>query len=269
MRCISPLLIRTNGRRDFVPCGKCNFCLQNKRADWSFRLLQESKKAVSSHFLTLTYDDEFVPDNHSLCKRDMQLFTKRIRKDNARYSANPLRYYSVGEYGTRTARPHYHSIMFNLERPVLERLQDIWTFGNCHVGDVSMASIHYVTKYVINKDVDSLGGREPPFSVMSKRPGIGVEYVRTHKDYHRAGMLNFTNVNGQKGRLPRYYKEKIFSAMERERLARESVALADVEYDKSIVSLDRFHSDPYYYFDERVCALHDSVKSKVNILNKF
>lgn len=161
MKCISPLLIRTDGRRDVVPCGKCNFCLQTKRADWTFRLQQELKISSSAFFLTLTYDNDNIPFSSAgvpeLRKRDCQLFMKRLRKENSK----SLRYYTVGEYGTVTSRPHYHSILFNLDLQMVSQLPKIWSLGHVHVGDVKTASIHYVTKYVINR-VGEFENREPP-----------------------------------------------------------------------------------------------------------
>jgi len=160
MRCIRPLSLKSGLT---VPCGHCNFCLANRRADWSFRLYQENKVSQSAHFLTLTYDDTTVPvgdDCYSLCKKDVQLFTKRLRKANG----SKLRYYTVGEYGTQTQRPHYHSLMFGLEPKILDSLPAIWGLGQTHIGAVNSASIHYVTKYVINADSE-VSGREPPFYV--------------------------------------------------------------------------------------------------------
>lgn len=167
MRCISPVLVRQNGRHDFVPCGKCNFCLETKRADWTFRLLSEKKDCMSSYFLTLTYDDESLPYSDAglptCVKSDLQLFTKRLRFHNAEVCDWQLRYYSVSEYGTRTGRPHYHSIMFNLHPRVVEKIAKIWGKGHIKVGTVETASIHYVTKYVINRTMEAYEGREPPF----------------------------------------------------------------------------------------------------------
>lgn len=268
MRCISPILVRSNGRRDFVPCGKCNHCLQTKRFDWSFRLLQESKKAVTAHFLTMTYDEINVPGDSSLCKRDVQLFTKRLRKENASFVSTPVRYYTVGEYGTKSGRPHYHSIIFNLHASVVSRLSDFWKLGNCYVGDVEIASIHYVTKYVINRHGDC-GGREPPFSLMSRRPGIGSRYLDTHRGWHRSDMRNYTQVNGEIARLPRYYKDKFFSDVERANMALDSIAQADLDYEVAVSRLAKFHDDPYYYYDYRIQRQHDAIVSKVNFSNKF
>lgn len=167
MKCIAPIGLRNSDGVTFVPCGKCNFCLERKRSDWSFRLKQEHKVCFSSYFLTLTYDDKHLPLSDAglptVVRRDLQLFTKRLRFANAEVCDWPLRYYSVSEYGTRTLRPHYHSIMFNVDRRILTRLDKLWPEGHVHVGDVTPASIHYVTKYVINRTQEVYEGREPPF----------------------------------------------------------------------------------------------------------
>lgn len=272
MGCISPILVRSSKARVFVPCGKCNFCLQKKRSDWTFRLLNEYDQCETSSFLTLTYDDANLRLSSSslpeLCKRDLQLFTKRIRKENRALVDWPLRYYSCGEYGTRTLRPHFHSIMFNLHPDVRDRLSEIWGLGMVHIGDVSQASIHYVTKYVINRTLD-YGDRAPPFSLMSRRPGIGSHYLVTHLKWHRDAMRTYTQVNGIKSGLPRYYKDKIFNAAERARLANVAVAESDCAYWEEMERIKRFHDDPPYYFDVSIRNAHDSVKSKVNSLNIF
>lgn len=281
-------MIRESGRRDIVPCGKCNFCLETKRADWTFRLLQEMRRASSAHFLTITYAEQGTdkPDANGeivgkfdgpplsgsgqpqVCKIDVQNFTKRLRKEQAQVSKETLRYYTCAEYGTKTERPHYHSIMFNLSFGVVPNIPFIWGKGHVHVGTVTPASIHYVTKYCINKEVP-YPGREPPFALMSRRPGIGSNYIETHKQWHVQGKRNYVQVNGIKGRIPRYYKDQLFSKPMRERLAAESIELGDIAYSEEVSEISRFHDDPYYYFDERVRNDHESIASKVNQHNTF
>lgn len=177
MRCIASLKIRgPKNTWNVVPCGKCNNCLATKRDEWTFRLVQENKVSTSAYFLTLTYDDDKLPTGSNrlpqLCKQDVVDFTKRLRSVQVReLPGSPgIRYYTVGEYGTQTKRPHYHSIMFNLQREMLPKLPGIWGKGLTHYGQVSQASIHYVTKYVINKAEEPVvcpalaicQSREPP-----------------------------------------------------------------------------------------------------------
>lgn len=273
MRCISPITLRTKDGLNTVPCSKCNYCLANRRADWSFRLYQEFKVAASADFLTFTYEDEKIPLNPvsgipELRKNDYQLFKKRLRKEAAKYSSLSLRYYACGEYGTKTMRPHYHTILFNLPREVLPKLDSIWSHGFCHRGDVSPASIHYVTKYVINK-YDDFEGVEKPFALMSRRPALGANYLDTHTRYHQSGLKDYTNVNGHKGRIPRYYRDKIFSSFERQVLLVRNLESADVKYWQSVEKLSAHSKDAHNYYFERISHQHEQLKNNVNKLNKF
>lgn len=297
MGCICPILVKKSGRRDWVPCGKCNYCLESRRNDWTFRLLQEQKVAVSSHFLTLTYDDDKLPyrshagEIHtlnqwvkysygnpdpdvapSLNKLDLQLFTKRLRKANDKINDYGIRYYSVGEYGTRTRRPHYHSIMFNLHPSLKLKIHDIWGHGHVHVGECTQASIHYVTKYVINKTEEPKGGgyaHAPPFSFMSSKPGLGANYLNTHFEWHRENLKNYTQIHGQKNRIPRYYKNQLFTENERALLAAEAVALGDIAYSDTVAIIGQTNPNPYSAYDESIRYSHDKITSKINSQNKF
>ena len=63
MKCNHPVFIRKEAYPNggvYVPCGKCLNCLQNKRAVWTFRILQELEVAESARFVTLTYDEKHI-----------------------------------------------------------------------------------------------------------------------------------------------------------------------------------------------------------------
>lgn len=144
----------------------------------------------SASFITLTYSDESLPytldGQPSLCKRDAQLFLKRLRK---RFSDRKIRFFLVGEYGSRSHRPHYHAILFGVGPHELDSaflqyngrsgekrstpLSDTWSYGLVHVGLVSRDSIQYVAGYVTKKFTKKGDGFSPEFSLMSRKPGIG------------------------------------------------------------------------------------------------
>lgn len=220
MICVSPISIKDPRQsrgsiRITVPCGKCGSCRHNRRVDWSFRLKHEFFSSTSAFFITLTYDDTNVPYSdgftQTLCKRDLQLFNKRIRKAHSAISNDQYRYYAVGEYGSKTFRPHYHIIAFNLAPVLVDNLSLFWKLGSSHVGSVNEASIHYITKYHVNfrKDFDD---KEPEFAIMSRKPGIGLSYLSDDViNYHRDGDFFHVTNNGFKQRMPRYYKDKLFS----------------------------------------------------------
>ena len=127
-----------------VPCGKCPECLKRRSSQWAFRLMEHDKVCRSSYFLTLTYDTSSVPITDglymTLCKRDTQLFWKRLRKKLHSYGCDQkISYYLVGEYGTKSERPHYHAIVFDL--PDLYNLAQIireeWQNGQVDLGTVT------------------------------------------------------------------------------------------------------------------------------------
>jgi len=211
-----------------VPCGKCVACLINKRTDWSFRLEQEHKASKSAHFVTLTYDQKHLRTDESLNKRDLQLYLKRLRK---RDESRRIRYYAVGEYGTRSGRPHYHILLFN---SCEEHIRAAWIdsknrpIGIVHVGKVTAASIAYTTKYVVQPLGEVLGNREKPFSTMSRAYGIGGHYLTDEMvQWHRENDANYiAKRDNQKGRLPRFYRDKIWHRpKDRERISSAALSL--------------------------------------------
>lgn len=205
MNCLSPVEIWPKDVKVLVPCGKCLVCLSHKRTDWAFRLNQELKVSKSAHFVTLTYSPKFCPEFVS--KRHIQLFLKRLRKR----VKDRVRYYAVGEYGSKYGRPHYHLILFNADETTVRqswKTKSGEDFGQVHVGKVTPASISYALKYVVQPSVD---GKFKPFAVMSRGYGLGLNYLTDEMaEWHRQADRNYTIVNGVKNRLPRYYKEKIW-----------------------------------------------------------
>lgn len=82
------------------PCGKCPKCVKRRQSGWSFRLQQQFKVATHAQFITLTYDTSTVPVTERgymvLCKRDLQLFFKRLRKAaNKESCGQQIKYYAV------------------------------------------------------------------------------------------------------------------------------------------------------------------------------
>lgn len=205
----------TDKGRIFVGCGKCAECLQKRRADWTFRLLQELKVSTAANFLTFTYSEEKLPQDQESCKRDFQLFMKRLRKENLKYSKNQIRYYAVMEFGEKDRRPHYHAIIFNLAANSLLKMEDIWSNGIIYNGSVTQASIHYVLKYMLVNQTDTPW---KPFSLMSKRPYLGYGYVKNnaYKYHDKQDNLKVTYDDGFTQAMPKIYKQKMFSKIKRQ-----------------------------------------------------
>lgn len=234
--CLKPITMKDKrtGELQTVPCGKCPQCYARRISGWSFRLLQEERVSTSAHFLTLTYDTNFVPITRNgfleLRRRDVQLFFKRLRKAHGVYYRNlqkshrsralkacTIKYYAAGEYGGRTQRPHYHVILFNAR---IELVQDAWKNGKIHYGKVSAQSVGYTLKYMSKPrkiPYHRNDDRTPEFALMSK--GLGKSYINEKTiAYHLRDMYNRMCVNydgNKKCAMPRYYKDKIYTREQR------------------------------------------------------
>lgn len=141
-------------------------------------MLLEAKEHKYSSFLTLTYDEENNPGGN-LNPRDLQLFLKRVRKEVAPCK---IRFYAVGEYGTKTKRPHYHLIIFGMEPLHGEAItRKCWRYGHILVREATPARMSYCAGYVqkgwTNRMDQRLEGKHPEFSRMSLRPGLGAGAV--------------------------------------------------------------------------------------------
>lgn len=241
MQCLSPISIpRPNGAgagdRLTVPCGRCASCLSRKRNEWTYRVMQEYKHCDSSFFVTLTYSEENLPYNEnnvaSVSKRDIQLFFKRLRKTQKQQ----VRYYLSSEYGPKTKRPHYHAIVFNVIDP--ENIVKSWDKGFCRLDPVNDARIAYTTKYCITK------ARYPDkankvFSLMSRRPAIGFMYLHTHAEIHMRDPDRMYCIlpGGKKQPLPRYYKNKLYSEVDRANYAEKCIINSE---EKEVQKLKKF-----------------------------
>lgn len=273
--CFTPLNIRhpTYGNSKIrleVPCGKCVECLENRRADWSLRLSEEAKCHIHSSFITLTYSDdhlvygEYYP---TLVKKDLQDWFKRLRK--AIYPQK-IRYYAIGEYGTRTLRPHYHIILFGLHLKDIQNgiLEQTWKKGLVHYGSVSRASVHYVTKYHVNKGFNPYGSL-PSFALMSRNPGIGYNYINRMIKIHDGNLERAYYQDGDfKKRLPRYYKDKLYTKEEKEHI---NYMYNKTTFDEEDME-EHYRNSNINYFEYKQQEIDEKIrrhKSKVNENNKF
>lgn len=212
------ITVRHGNVTHLVPCGKCGFCLTNRRSQWMFRIGQEMKRQmVPGYFLTLTYDEKHVrrtaEGRLSLRFYDIQLYLKRIRK--ARYYA---KYVCVGEYGPVTVRPHYHMLLWT-DAPV-DFLASNWkssvdgsVMGAVYFGELNLASAMYALKYIIQPKQRAVDGVEKTRAQFSK--GLGLAFLTSRMyDYLTEDYENpvlFVSVDGRKVSLPRYYRCKIFT----------------------------------------------------------
>lgn len=61
--------------------------------------------------------------------RDIQLFLKRIRKHIFKYYGEKIRFYIIGEYGTKSLRPHWHCLLFFNSSSLSQAFEDCENVG--------------------------------------------------------------------------------------------------------------------------------------------
>lgn len=212
-------------------CGRCIGCRIDRAREWALRCVHESQLHTRNCFITLTYSPEQVPANGSLEVRHWQLFAKRLRK-----AGDKFRFLHCGEYGDTTWRPHYHACLFGtdfhsdavlLQRKssgdiyTSKRLESIWGHGNVSFGELTYDSAAYVARYVLTKlgdevstekyrRIDLATGEEyyvrPPYTTMSRRPGIGAGWY----DKYKTDVFPSDEVihNGRKYPVPQFYNRR-------------------------------------------------------------
>lgn len=275
MQCLAPWNIpKPNGLgttdRIEVPCGKCAGCLDTRRNEWTNRLKFELEESTSAYFVTLTYSDEHLiygKEYGTVSKRDFQLFIKRLRKK----STEKIRYYAVGEYGTQTYRPHYHIILFNLAHEQINYISKEWTYGHVQIGTVTGGSIHYVTKYHLNR-TDYPEGSEPPFCLMSRNPGIGSGYVDKYAAYHEGNISRnyILHRGGQISRLPRFYKNKLYSDDERKLIANRAQTIQRTSRTEHEVDYHEYNDGNFYEYEaQQKFEFQNNYKQKSNKKNQL
>ncbi len=218
---------------DIGTCGKCINCIKRRISSWSFRLQQEYKYCTSSHFITFTYENVPTTKNNlpTLHKPHFQKFLKKLRKSHPTIPyikkngktgrKSPIKYYACGEYGTKTHRPHYHAIFFNIDNTHIQQLEQIWGHGHIQIDPCNMATIGYTLGYLkkpftrLKPDDQTYDDRERHFPLMSK--GLGLKYInRKTLKYHKSRLEAFVKQpGGIIMPLPRYYRDKIFTEEEK------------------------------------------------------
>jgi len=199
--------------------------------------MHEAQMHEVSHFVTLTYNNENLPEDRSLDVEHWQKFAKRVRKRHG-----PFRFLHCGEYTDDNLRPHYHAILFGLDLTrdlkgnsyvsvrlrsddhnsfplmVSESLTDLWPNGFHSVGQVTFDSAAYVASYTtkrktgpqadaavqrVDPDTGECWEVKPEYSTMSRNPGLGATWFEKYcSDIYPD---NCVVMKGQKFKPPAYY----------------------------------------------------------------
>lgn len=239
--CSNPITLQSKTGAEYrVACGKCLCCRAAKSKQWTIRLKHEQAYWDREGFLTLTYDDDHLPDGGRLVKRDLVKFFKRLRR---LIEPRKIRYFACGEYGSQTFRPHYHAIIFGLDSRDLPIIAKAWGLSDrISIDPVFPGAIAYVCGYVRKKialQYIIYRDRDLPFPFQLQSQGLGLRWALDNKDLLIANGLTY---QGKSLGLPRYYIDKLDLSCDS--YYSDLVARLD-DYDKDL--LDRgFTTDDFY-----------------------
>lgn len=189
---------------------------------------------------------------------------KRLRK---LHENQDIKYFGVGEYGSKYERPHYHAIIFNADAEKIERA---WALDNRKIGDifigtVSESSIVYTLKYMCKHqriEKKDKYGRQREFRLMSK--GMGAAYMTDQmKRWHMADPTNRMYIplmDGKKIAMPRYYKDRIYTEKQRKIIGSSN----KIRLEKLEEQIRREHPD----FEDFMMNQKEAIINKFNYRSK-
>lgn len=232
-----------------VPCGGCVECRVRRAREWAIRCQLELKEHDSAAWATLTYDDAHLvrpPPEHfgelaaTLSKSHLSGYMKRLR---ARVRSR-IRFFGVGEYGERTHRPHYHVILYGVDRSCAA-IEKAWPYGHVRVDPVTPNNIAYTAGYAnkkiraghfrardyVDPDTGELFEWQEPFRLVSRRPGIGGAARRFARSWRSTAILN-----GRPVPVPRYLHDAW-------RAVASASDIEDLELERSLTNRARSYEE--------------------------
>ncbi len=221
----------TDPRALYVPvgCGRCIECRKQKANNWKIRLNEEIRHNSKATFVTLTFNEESLlnikkklnkVNDHSyeldneIASYAVRHFTELWRKHHKK----TVRHWLITELGHNgTERIHLHGIIWT-EKP--EEIKKIWKYGFIFLGTfVNEQTINYIAKYVTKTDKMH---KEYQSKIFTSK-GLGAKYLE-RQDSLKNEFKNtetdelYKTRKGTKLALPTYYRNKLWTEDERERL---------------------------------------------------
>lgn len=243
-------------RTELVPvgCGKCMECMKKKAREWQVRLHEEVKTNKNGKFVTLTFSNESIKElseginlegyelDNEIAKKGVRRFLERWRKKHKK----SVRHWLVTELGGQgTENIHLHGIIFTNESE--EEITEKWKYGYTWIGDyVNEKTINYIVKYIHKQD---LKHKEYKPRILTSA-GIGSGYIKgrnVSNNKYKKGETDETyrTRQGYKIGLPIYYRNKIYSEEEKEKLWLEKLD-EEVRYVDG-VKIDISKGEEEYY----------------------
>jgi hypothetical protein len=213
-----------------IGCGECSECRRKKAREWQVRLSEDIKKHKNGQFVTLTFNNESIGQlmeepkikhlrgydkDNAIAKLAVRRYNERHRKKHKK----AIRHWLITELGHNgTENIHLHGILWTNQTK--DEIEKIWQYGTIWVGTyVNEATINYTIKYVTKIDKDHKYYK----SKILTSAGIGANYIETfnattNKYKQENTKEYYTTRSGHRISLPIYYRNKIYTDDEKEKL---------------------------------------------------
>lgn len=253
----------TDPRTLLVPvgCGKCMECKKQKGRAWAVRLQEDIRIKQDVTFVTLTFSNESIKElyqavmeeregeeitgydlDNAIAKKGTRRFLERWRKQTGK----SIKHWLVTELGHQgTENIHLHGLIYSADRQMIEKT---WAYGYVFCGTyVNEQTINYMCKYVMKMDENH---KEYSPRILSSA-GIGTKYTerldaKNNKYKGDKTREYYTTRQGIKLNIPIYYRNKIYTEEEREKLWIKKLD-ENIRYVDGIkIDLNREGTERYY-----------------------
>lgn len=238
-------------RAKYVPigCQRCIECTKQKANGWRIRLLEHIKTNTNGKFVTLTFSNQEYADLFSDLEPSQQTYDyqmenaiatlaiRRFLERHRKQYKQPLQHWLVTELGHNgTENIHVHGIIWT--NHTMDTIEKLWQYGHVWKGKkalvkigkhitsktinyVNERTIGYITKYVTK--IDAQHKTYTPKILTS--PAIGKTYAtsynaksNTFQQIPHSTDETYRTRTGHKMALPIYYRNKLYTDHQREKL---------------------------------------------------
>jgi hypothetical protein len=210
-----------------VGCQNCIECRKQKARAWQVRLLEDIKQHTNGIFTTLTFNNEAykelseavhekykIIEGYELDNEIATLAVRRFLERHRKEHKKSLRHWLVTELGHNgTENIHMHGIIWTNDRKQIEKH---WQYGYIWTGKyLNAQTVNYTIKYIHKMDFQHQYYK----SIILTSPGIGSNYEGKQNKYNNENTNEqYRTSTGHKLALPIYYRNKIYTDQEKEKL---------------------------------------------------
>lgn len=249
-----------------IACGRCMECRKAEARKWQLRLIEDIRENKNGYMVTLTFSNESIKElvgeiekktegkvmgydmDNAIATMAMRRFNERWRKEHKK----AVRHWTITELGHKgTENIHIHGIIWT-DKPK-EEITKHWKYGYTWIGEyVSEKTVNYIVKYVHKQDADH---KEYKPKVLTSA-GIGNAYTKRQdaetNRYKEGGQTReyYRTRQGIKMKIPIYWRNKIYSEEEREKLWLEKLDKNERWVDGIRVDISNGEEEYYKILEE-------------------